>query len=156
MKILFSFILSLIFLVFWSCSDAGKDPLSSGDETDCTQELDCNTGCGGAAINDACGVCDGNGSSCNISYSQIQEIFNSKCILCHNGSHSSGLDLRTYAGVTDGGNSGLVIANNHANSLLWNYVNTDYMPPNGTLFPSQIILIGTWIDEGALEEPLDN
>ena len=59
MKILSSVILSLIFLVFWSCSDAGKDPLSSGDETDCTQELDCNSVCGGVAINDACGVCVG-------------------------------------------------------------------------------------------------
>ena len=156
MKILFSFILSLIFLVFWSCSDAGKDPLSSGDETDCTQELDCNSDCGGVAINDACGVCDGDGSTCDISYSQIQEIFNSNCIGCHNGSHFSELDLRTYAGVIAGGISGAVIANNHANSLLWDYVNTDYMPPNGTLASSQIILIGTWIDEGALEEPLDN
>ena len=140
-----------MFLGFWSCSDSGE-PLGN----DCSEELDCNSLCGGTAINDACGVCDGNGSTCNISYSQIQEIFNSKCILCHNGSHSSGLDLRTYAGVTDGGNGGLVIANNHASSLLWDYVNTDYMPPNGTLASSQIILIGTWIDEGALEEPLDN
>ena len=127
------------FLLIFSCSDMGQNP---EDTTPCNI--------------DNCGVCDGDGSTCNISYSQIQEIFNSKCIGCHNGGHPSGLDLRTYAGVTVGGNSGLVIANNHANSLLWDYVNTDYMPPNGTLSSSQIILIGTWIDEEALEEPLDN
>ena len=126
------------FLLIFSCSDMGQNP---EDTTPCNI--------------DNCGVCNGDGSTCNISYSQIQEIFNSKCIGCHNGGHSSGLDLRTYAGVNAGGSSGAVIANNHANSLLWNYVNTDYMPLNDTLTSSQIILIGTWIDEGALEEPLD-
>ena len=162
MKILFSFILSLIFLAFWSCSDAGKDPLSSGDETDCTQELDCNSVCGGAAINDACGVCDGNGSTCNISYSQIQEIFNSKCIGCHNGGHSSGLDLRTYAGVTDGGNDGAaIIPYDHTASVIYDRITREEsaagdMPPTGSLSQGQIDLIAQWIDEGALEEPLDN
>ena len=147
MKILPSITLSLIFLGFWSCSDSGE-PLGN----DCSEELDCNGLCGGTAINDACGVCDGNGSTCNISYSQIQEIFNSNCIECHNGSHSTELDLRTYTGVIAGGRSGeAVIAYNHANSRLWNYVNTDYMPPNGTLTSSQINLIETWIDEGALD-----
>ena len=137
-----------MFLGFWSCSDSGE-PLGN----DCSEELDCNSLCGGTAINDACGVCDGNGSTCNISYSQIQEIFNSKCISCHDGSHDSRLDLRTYAGVTDGGNSGLVIiANNHANSLLWQYVNSGYMPlGNSDLTASQIYLIKTWINEGALD-----
>jgi hypothetical protein len=161
-KILSSVILSLIFLVFWSCSDAGKDPLSSGDETDCTQELDCNSICGGVAINDACGVCDGNGSTCNISYSQIQEIFNSKCIGCHNGGHSSGLDLRTYAGVTDGGNGGaVIIPYDHTANVIYDRITREEsaagdMPPTGSLSQSQIDLIAQWIDEGALEEPQDN
>jgi len=216
-KILSSVILSLIFLVLWSCSDSGEPKLEgctdSGacnysienthddgsciypetnydcegnctatvdacnicggeidDVSDCCQEgqvldcagtcdgdavADCNGDCGGSAVEDCAGTCDGSAllidEDCtNISYTAtIQPIFNTNCIGCHNGGHSSGLDLRTYAGVIAGGNSGAVIANNHANSLLWNYVNTDYMPPNGTLTSSQINLIETWINEGA-------
>ena len=145
MKIIFSAILSLIFLVFWSCSDAGKDPLSSSDETDCTQELDCNS------------VCDGDGSTCDISYSQIQEILNSKCIGCHNGAHSSGLDLRTYAGVTDGGNSGdVVISENGSESRLIQKLrgtaSGSQMPASGGFLDASVIqVIETWIDEGALD-----
>jgi len=125
----------MVFLLIFSCSDMGQNP---EDTTSCNI--------------DNCGDCDGDSSTCNISYSQIQEIFNSKCIGCHNSDHDSRLDLRTYAGVTDGGNSGLVIiANNHANSLLWQYVNSGDMPPgNSNLTASQINLIETWIDEGAL------
>ena len=155
MKILSSAILSFIFLVFWSCSDAGKDPLSSGDETDCTQELDCNSVCGGTAINDACGVCDGNGSTCNISYSlTIQPIFNTNCTPCHITSTSNNLNLSNYANIMSGDiNNGPVIdAGDHTNSLLWQYVNSGTMPPgNSNLTASQINLIATWIDEGALD-----
>ena len=153
MKILYSVILSLIFLVFWSCSDAGKDPLSSGDETDCTQELDCNSVCDGAAINDACGVCDGDGSTCNISYSQIQEIFNENCANCHIASTRNNLSLSNYANIMLGDSeNGPVIddTGDHTISLLWQYVNSGFMPPgNSNLTASQINLIATWIDEGA-------
>ena len=160
MKILYSVILSLIFLVLWSCSDAGKDPLSSGDETDCTQELDCNSVCDGAAINDACGVCDGDGSTCNISYSlTIQPIFTTNCTPCHITSTRNDLSLSNYANIMSGdSDTGPVIdAGDHTNSLLWQYVNSGFMPPgDSNLTASQINLIATWIDEGALEEPLDN
>ena len=157
MKILYSVILSLIFLVFWSCSDAGKDPLSSGDETDCTQELDCNSVCGGAAINDACGVCDGDGSTCNISYSlTIHPIFTTNCTPCHITSTSNNLSLSNYANIMLGDSeTGPVIddTGDHTISLLWQYVNSGTMPPgNSKLTQSQIDLIATWIDEGALED----
>ena len=157
MKILFSVILRLIFLVFWSCSDAGKDPLSSGDETDCTQELDCNSVCGGAAINDACGVCDGDGSTCNISYSStIQPIFTANCTSCHGG--SGGLNLGSYSTLMSGGNSGVVIiSENGAGSYLIkklrgaDTISGGQMPATGCcLDESDIQLIETWIDEGAL------
>ena len=157
MKILFSFILSLIFLVFWSCSDAGKDPLSSGDETDCTQELDCNSVCGGTAINDACGACDGDGSTCNISYSvTIQPIFNANCTGCHGG--SGGLTLDSYSNLIAGN---VLISGNSIESLiiqkLKGTASGAQMPKNSAaLSESTINLIATWIDEGALEEPLDN
>ena len=54
MKILSSLILSITLICLWSCSDAGKDPVSSGG---CTQQLDCNSECGGNALLDACGLC---------------------------------------------------------------------------------------------------
>ena len=151
MKILSSVILSLIFLVFWSCSDAGKDPLSSGEETDCTQELDCNSVCGGAAINDACGVCDGDGSTCNISYSQIQEIFNENCANCHIASTRNNLSLSNYSNLMLGNstNGPAIFIGDHANSLIWQKVNSGFMPPTGSLTINQINLIATWIDEGA-------
>ena len=104
MKILSSVILSLIFLVFWSCSDSGE-PLGN----DCSETLDCNSVCGGLAIIDACGVCDGNGSTCNISYSlTIQPIFTANCTSCHGS--SGGLTLTSYSDlmgndVVDPGNS---------------------------------------------------
>ena len=158
MKILFSAILSLIFLVFWSCSDAGKDPLSSSDETDCTQELDCNSVCGGVAINDTCGVCDGDGSTCNISYfSTIQPIFTNKCTNCHGT--SGGLTLTSYSGLMNGGNSGpVIISENGAGSYLIkklrgaDTISGVQMPATGCcLDESDIQLIEIWIDEGALD-----
>ena len=40
----------------------------------------------------------------------------------------------------------------HTNSLLWQYINSGYMPlGNSNLTASQINLIATWIDEGALD-----
>jgi len=150
-KILSSVILSLIFLVFWSCSDAGKDPLSSGDETDCTQELDCNSVCGGAAINDACGVCDGDGSTCNISYSlTIQPIFTANCTSCHGG--SGGLTLTSYSDLM--GNDVVDPGNSTASKLIQRLKGTSgiQMPKNqDPLDEATINLIETWIDEGALD-----
>ena len=133
------------FLLIFSCSDMGQNP---EDTTPCNI--------------DNCGVCDGDGSTCNISYSQIQEIFNSKCIGCHNGGHSSGLDLRTYSGVTDEGNGGaVIIPYDHTASVIYDRITREEsaagdMPPTGSLSQSQIDLIAQWIDEGALEELLDN
>ena len=53
----------------------------------------------------------------------------------------------------NGGDSGdVVIPYDHANSLLWQYVNSGYMPPgNNDLTDAQVNLIAQWIDEGALE-----
>ena len=151
MKILSSVILSLIFLVFWSCSDAGKDPLSSGDETDCTQELDCNSVCGGAAINDVCGVCDGNGSTCNISYSlTIQPIFTANCTSCHGV--SGGLTLTSYSDLM--GNNVVDPGNSVTSKLIQRLKGTSepQMPKNqDPLDEATINLIETWIDEGALD-----
>ncbi len=150
MKILFSFILSLIFLVFWSCSDAG-DPLSN----DCTEGLDCAGECGGTATIDVCGECDGSGdsSSCVHYSTEIQPIFDANCTPCHITSTRNNLSLSNYTNIMSGNstNGPVIVSGDHANSLLWQKVNSGSMPPSGQLTSDQINLIATWIDEGALD-----
>ena len=158
MKILFSFILSFIFLVFWSCSDTG-DPLSN----DCTEGLDCAGECGGTATIDVCGECDGSGlnsddccgdsSSCVHYSTEIQPIFDANCTPCHITSTRNNLSLSNYTNIMSGNstNGPVIVSGDHANSLLWQKVNSGSMPPSGQLTSDQINLIVTWIDEGALD-----
>jgi len=82
--------------------------------------------------------------------SEIQPIFNSSCTSCHGA--SGGLSLTSYNNVMNGGNSGdVVIPYNQANSLLWQYINSGFMPSgnNPNLNSDEIDLIAAWIDEGA-------
>ena len=87
--------------------------------------------------------------------SDIQPIFNSNCIFCHQNGGSATLNLRTYSGVMAGGWSGpAIIAGDHQNSLLYQRITqlagTDgSMPPNVPLSEAQIDIIAQWIDEGA-------
>ena len=157
MKILSSVILSLIFLVFWSCSDSGE-PLGN----DCSEELDCNSLCGGTAINDACGVCNGDNSSCSslIDYlNEIQPIFISRCADCHINGNSGNLNLSSWGSLMAGDSEDgpVVTVGDSTNSLLWIKVNSGSMPLSGSdLTDAQIHLIAQWIFEGALEEPPNN
>ena len=91
--------------------------------------------------------------------SEIQPIFNNKCISCHidGGTYFGGLDLSSYSEVMEGGNSGnTIVPFDHENSLLWQHVNSGYMPAYGSgidpLTAEQINLMAQWIDEGALNE----
>ena len=90
--------------------------------------------------------------------SEIQPIFNSRCTNCHSGSDAEeDLSLTSYNNVMNGGDSGdVVIPYDHANSLLWQYINSGFMPPYGSgsypVTTNQINLIAQWIDEGALSE----
>lgn len=96
----------------------------------------------------------------NINYSsEIQPIFDNHCISCHinGGGYFGDLDLSSYSEVIEGGDSGnTIIPFDSENSLLWQYINSNYMPPYGSgidlLTSSQIDLIAQWIDEGALLE----
>lgn len=87
--------------------------------------------------------------------SDIQPIFNSNCIFCHQNGGSATLNLATYSGVMAGGWSGpAIIAGDHQNSLLYQRIiqatgTNGSMPPNDPLSQSQIDLIAQWIDEGA-------
>ena len=143
-----------------------EDCCPQGQVSDCNGDCggsaveDCAGTCGGTAENDDCGVCSGDNSSC-VNYStEIQPIFNTNCTACHITSTSNNLSLSNYANIMLGDSeNGPVIddTGDHTISLLWQYVNSGTMPPgNSNLTASQIDLIETWIDEGALEEPLDN
>ena len=171
MKILPTLILSLIFLVLWGCSDSGEpigEPVIKGcmdstacnynidatqDDTVCTYpetNYDCENNC--IATADACGVCEGDGSTCNISYSAtIQPIFNTNCTSCHGG--SGGLTLTSYndlmgSDIVDPGNSA-------ASKLIQKLKGTasgSQMPKNqDPLNDTTINLIEGWIDEGAFD-----
>ena len=88
--------------------------------------------------------------------SEIQPIFNVSCISCHSGSDpEEELNLSSYNNVMNGGDSGdVIIPYDHANSLLWQYINSGFMPPGpNDLIDSQVALIAQWINEGALPEP---
>ena len=108
MKIIPSLILSLTLFGLWSCSDAGKDPLSFGDETVCTQELDCNGDCGGSVVIDVCGVCDGNDSTCTgCTDENANNYDNTAIISCSDDNGDSTPDCCAYgddiAGCTNSG-----------------------------------------------------
>ena len=105
------------------------------------------------------------GLFCQVNYTtQIQPIFNNNCTSCHanGGTYAGSLDLSSYAKVIEGGSSGnTVVSLDHSNSELHNRIilpesNQQFMPKNGSsLSQSDINLIAQWIDEGALETPLD-
>ena len=89
--------------------------------------------------------------------SQVQPIFNSKCISCHGG--TSGVTLTDYAstigsiGAQYGGP--IVIPTDTVNSPLWDKINPspqhgNRMPPYSSLSGEELNFIITWILEGAL------
>jgi len=94
--------------------------------------------------------------------SQIQTIIDANCTNsgCHTngGAYQGGLDLSSYDNLMAGSNNGaVVVPEDHANSSLWQRVNSGQMPPqnNPDLNSDEVNLIAQWIDEGALETPVD-
>lgn len=101
----------------------------------------------------------------DVSFStDVQPIFNSRCIQCHDDSHSTGLDLRSGMSYDLLVN---VVSANYApnirivpmdttNSVLWNKINDTGvfggpMPPVGSLLSNfEIEKIESWIEQGAL------
>jgi len=155
-KILPSITLSLMFLGFWSCSDSGK-PLGN----DCSETLDCNSVCGGSAVEDECGECGGDGlnadgccgyetSNCVHYEDEIQPIFTANCTSCHGV--SGGLTLTSYSNLM--GNDVVNPFDSAASELIQRLKGTSepQMPQNqAPLDEATINLIETWIDEGALD-----
>jgi hypothetical protein len=76
------------------------------------------------------------------------------CLECHDAtSRKGGLDLSARRASLAGGDSGEVIVPGKANqSLLWEYVDTDQMPPKGRprLSPEEKQRLRHWIDQGAV------
>ena len=87
--------------------------------------------------------------------SQIQPIFNTNCITCHQYGGSATLNLTSFSGLINGGVSGpSIIAGDHENSLLYQRLilpvgSAGSMPPNVPLSQSEIDLMAQWIDQGA-------
>ena len=95
--------------------------------------------------------------------SQIQTVIDANCTNsgCHTngGGYQNGLDLSSYDNLMTGDseNGPVVIPLDHANSLIWQHVDSGFMPPgnNPDLSGDEVNLIASWIDEGALETPDD-
>ncbi|HCM96859.1 MAG: hypothetical protein A2X25_05370 [Chloroflexi bacterium GWB2_49_20] len=86
---------------------------------------------------------------------QVQPIFQSRCIACHNSSSGqAGFDASTYQAVMTSGDSGpQIVAGDAANSPLITLLQTatGFMPPMGKLSDDDIQIIVEWINAGALD-----
>ena len=80
---------------------------------------------------------------------EIQPIFSSKCTTCHGGTNGLFLDSYTNVMAGNSNNGPVIIAGDADNSLLWQYINSNYMPMGGSLTPEQKTTIAHWINDGA-------
>jgi mono/diheme cytochrome c family protein len=82
---------------------------------------------------------------------ELSALLQEKCGLCHGPAASGGLNLSTYADLSNGGQSGPVfVPGDGANSLLVTLQQAGGHP--GQLSPEEIALLQVWIDAGALEK----
>jgi len=91
--------------------------------------------------------------SATVSFSKdVLPILQNSCVNCHGGEKiSKGLDLKTYASLMTGSQSGAVIVSgNAANSMLVQSIQSGKMPKRGGPLPAaQIQLIMDWVNAGA-------
>jgi len=77
-------------------------------------------------------------------------VLKARCVKCHGpGKAEAGLNLSTPAGLVRGGESGPAIAMKPAESLLWQRVAADEMPPEEPLEPHEREVIERWLAAGA-------
>ncbi|MDP6443562.1 MAG: DUF1553 domain-containing protein [Pirellulaceae bacterium] len=85
----------------------------------------------------------------------VRPILKTNCFHCHgeNEEPAAGLDLRLRHFIAKGGESGVgLVAGKPAESLLWNRISDDEMPPEEVkkrLTPSELQTIRLWIEQGA-------
>ena len=133
-----------------------EDCCPQGQVSDCNGDCggsaveDCAGTCGGTAVKDNCEECGGDNSTC-VNYStEIQPILTANCTSCHGG--SGGLTLTSYSDLM--GNDVVDPGNSMTSKLIQRLKGTSgiQMPKNqDPLDESNINLIETWIDEGALD-----
>ena len=89
---------------------------------------------------------------------QIAPLLTSRCLECHSGaSPDGGLSLVDAAAAAKGGESGAALEPGKKESLLWQRVEGDEMPPEHPLPAEEKALLRAWIDAGSPwgEQPLD-
>ncbi|QDV50919.1 DUF1553 domain-containing protein [Gimesia fumaroli] len=89
---------------------------------------------------------------------EIRPIFKAYCFHCHGEEKelSGSLDVRLRRLLMKGGDSGeAIVPGKHAESLLFQYVESGDMPPDEKLRlkPEEVALIAKWIDQGASAGP---
>ena len=88
----------------------------------------------------------------------VAPILITKCLSCHGSDRKGELDLRSGDTAIAGGESGPALApGNPAESLLYQHVTTEEMPPDDPLSKEQTAVLKKWITTGAYypEQPLD-
>jgi hypothetical protein len=82
---------------------------------------------------------------------QIAPVLARRCLGCHSGAEPKGkLDLTSRVSAMKGGESGVVIsAGKFEESLLWENIETDEMPPNKPLPADEKLLLKNWLASGA-------
>jgi hypothetical protein len=82
---------------------------------------------------------------------QIAPLIAQRCLNCHSGDEPKGkLDLSSRARAMAGGESGVAIdPGKLATSLLWEYIDSDQMPPKKPLSVAEKAQLKAWIEGGA-------
>jgi hypothetical protein len=82
---------------------------------------------------------------------QVMPLFKARCIRCHGpAKHEGHLNLATPRGIARGGESGqAVLPGRPEESLLWERVDADEMPPKEPLSPEEKVVLLRWIEGGA-------
>ena len=86
---------------------------------------------------------------------EIAPLLAHRCAECHNADeHKGGLDLTSKAKALAGGDSGRAIAAGNAkDSLLWQRVGTNEMPPKHPLSAAEKSLVKRWLMRAPLGAP---
>jgi hypothetical protein len=89
----------------------------------------------------------------------VAPLLAARCLDCHSGAEpKGGLDLSRRESTHNGGDSGpVIVAGDAANSLLWQLVEADEMPPKHPLAAAEKQLLRDWIASGAAwgGDPID-
>lgn len=82
---------------------------------------------------------------------EVAPLLAKRCLTCHSGTMPKGeLDLASRTAAFKGGSSGNgIVAGNAKESLLWQQVDSDEMPPKHPLDAAEKELLRKWLDGGA-------